>query len=90
MSEMQERDATPTLEVRILRDGVVVQRELYETEEEAQDVVDAWSDVDGVVVEVTDLGLSSGAGGVLDPQPWEVDAEDLVYEGAADTDEEER
>ena len=90
MSEMQERDANPTLEVRILRDGAVVQRELYETEEEAQDVVDAWSDVDGVVVEVTDLGRSAGAGGVLDPQPWEVDAEDLVYEAAADIDEEER
>jgi hypothetical protein len=90
MSEMQEKDTTPTLEVRILRDGVVVQRELCATEAEANAVVEAWSDVEGVVVEVEDLARSPRGAGVLDPRPWEVDADDLLYEGSADTDEEER
>jgi hypothetical protein len=89
MSDMHGDDTTPTLEVRILRDGAVVQRELCETEAEANALVEAWSDVDGVVVEVDDLARDTGGAGVLDPRPWEVDADDLAYEGAAPTDEEE-
>lgn len=87
---MQGKDATPTLEVRIIRNGVVVQREMYETEEEADAVVEAWSDVDGVAVEVEDLVRSRSGAGVLDPEPWEVDADDLVYESPAFPDEDER
>jgi hypothetical protein len=87
MSETQADSTTPTLEVRILRDGVLVQRELCETDEEANAVVEAWSDTEGVVVEVEDLSRSP-AGGVLDPRPWEVDAEDLVYEDTAYAEEE--
>jgi hypothetical protein len=90
MSEMQEKDTTPTLEVRILRDGAIVQRELCATEAEANAVVEAWSDVDGVTVEVEDLARSTRGAGVLDPRPWEVDADDLVYEGSVETEEEER
>lgn len=89
MSETQADSTTPTLEVRILRDGVLVQRELCETDEEANAVVEAWSDTEGVVVEVEDLSRSP-SGGVLDPRPWEVDAEDLVYEDTAYAEEEER
>lgn len=89
MSELPSDRTTPTLEVRVLRDGVVTHRELCESDAEANAVVQAWSDVDGVVVEVADLTRVAGRSGVLDPQPWEVDAEDLVYEGAAYTDEEE-
>ena len=84
---MQADSTTPRLEVRILRDGVVVQRELCETAEEADAVVEAWSDTEGVVVEVEDLTRSGRAAGVLDPRPWEVDAEDLVYDGSAYDDE---
>jgi hypothetical protein len=89
MSETQADSTTPTLEVRILRDGVVIQRELCETDEEANAVVEAWSDTEGILVEVEDLSRSGGAAGVLDPRPWEVDAEDLVYEDVLPPDEEE-
>ena len=84
---MQADSTTPRLEVRILRDGVIVQRELCETAEEADVVVEAWSDTEGVVVEVEDLTRSGRAAGVLDPRPGEVDAEDLVYDGSAYDDE---
>ena len=90
MSEMQADSTTPTLEVRILRDGIVIQRELCETEEEANAVVEAWADTEGILVEVEDLARSGGSAGVLDPRPWEVDAEDLVYEDTLNADEEER
>jgi hypothetical protein len=90
MSEMHADSTTPTLEVRILRDGVVIQRELCETDEEANAVVEAWSDTEGILVEVEDLSRSGGSAGVLDPRPWEVDAEDLVYEDVLLPDEEER
>ena len=90
MSEAQADSTTPTLEVRVLRDGVVIQRELCETDEEANAVAEAWSDAEGVRVEVEDLSRSGASPGVLDPRPWEVDAEDLLYEGTAYVDEEER
>ena len=38
MSERQADSTTPTLEVRILRDGVVIQRELCETDQEVASV----------------------------------------------------
>lgn len=76
------QDTTPTLEVRILRDGAVVQRELVESDDEANAVVDAWSDVEGVQVVVDDFTRSEPAR-VLDPRPWEVDADDAVYESAS-------
>jgi len=85
-----EDDATPTLEVRIMRDGVVVQRELVESDDDANAIMDAWSDVDGVDVRVEDLSRTAAPGGVLDPRPWEVDAEDLVYEGSTYADEDDR
>jgi hypothetical protein len=88
MSETYADSTTPRLEVRILRDGVVVQRELCETDEDAAAIVDSWADTEGVVVEVEDLTRSGRAAGVLDPRPWEVDAEDLVYEGSAYDDDE--
>jgi hypothetical protein len=89
VSETQADSTTPTLEVRIFRDGVLAQRELCESDAEANAVVEAWSDVEGVVCEVEDLTRSSAAASVLDPRPWEVDADDVTYEGAAFADEEE-
>ena len=92
MSEMQESGSTPTLEVRVLRDGVVVHRELVESDEEANAVVEAWADTDGVTCEITDLTRDDGRQSVLDPRPWEVDADDASYEssGFAGYEEEER
>lgn len=45
---------TPTIEVRVYRDGNLVQRELCETDVEAAAVVAAWSEVDGIVCQVDD------------------------------------
>jgi hypothetical protein len=80
-------DTTPTLEVRILRDGVLVQRELCESGEQADAVVDRWSDVEGVVVEIEDLVRDRAAVGVLDPRPWEVDDDRDAYDGSVYDDE---
>jgi len=90
MSERYVDSTTPSLEVRVLRDGVVVHRELCETDDQADAIVLAWSDTEGVVVEVDDLSRRATPAGILDPRPWEVDAEDLVYEGAAYADDDDR
>ena len=82
---------TPTIEVRVYRDGYLVQRELCETDVEATAVVDAWSEVEGIVCQVDELGGGSASAGVLDPRRWEVDAGDGSFEGSEDvTDEEDR
>lgn len=78
----------PTLEVRIYRDGVLSRRELVETADEAAALVDTWADAEGVRCEVVDLSRDREPAGVLDPRPWEVDAEDLTADGLGDTDEE--
>jgi hypothetical protein len=67
---------TPSIEVRVYRDNDLVERELCETEVEAAAVTEAWSDVEGVVCRVDDLSGGSEPAGVLDPRPWEVDADD--------------
>ena len=89
MSEVQGSDTTPTLAVSILRDGVVVSRELVESDAQANAVVEAWADVEGVEVRVEDLARSAPSA-VLDPRPWEVDADDAVYESDAYDEDEER
>ena len=88
MAEIQD-GTTPTLEVRILRDGVLVQRELVESDSEATAVLDAWSEVEGVEVRVEDLARSAPSH-VLDPRPWEVDADDVLYETDDYDDDDER
>jgi hypothetical protein len=90
MSESYVDSTTPSLEIRVLRDGVVVHRELCETDDQADALVQAWSDTEGVVVEVDDVGRRAAPAGILEPRPWEVDAEDLVYEGPAYADDEDR
>jgi hypothetical protein len=89
MSDVQGSDTTPTLAVSVLRDGVVVKRELVESDAQANAVVEAWADVEGVEVRVEDLTRSSPST-VLDPRPWEVDADDAVYAGDAFDEDEER
>jgi hypothetical protein len=49
------RDEAPSLLVRVLRDGIVVHEETCETSEQADRVLDEWSDTPGVRVEVVDL-----------------------------------
>jgi hypothetical protein len=82
-----DHDTTPTVEVRIFRDGVLVQRELCESGEEADAVVDRWSDLEGVVVKVEDLVRDRSGAGVLDPRPWEADEDRVAYEGSTYDDE---
>lgn len=90
MTESPNRDwDNPTLEVRVYRDGALTQRERVETEEEAAALVETWSDVEGARCEVVDLTRDREPSGVLDPRPWEVDAEDLSTGDLAFTDEEE-
>ena len=90
MSERYVDSTTPTLEVLVLRDGVIVHRELCETDDQAEAIVLAWSDTEGVVVEVDDLSRRAAPAGILEPRPWEVDPDDLVYEAAAYADDEDR
>jgi hypothetical protein len=81
---------TPTIEVRVYRDGSLVQRELCESAVEAAAVVDSWSEVEGVICQVDDTSSGSVPAGVLDPRRWEVDADESFYEGPDADDEEER
>jgi hypothetical protein len=90
MSEIQADRIPPTLEVRVLRDGVVVERQLCDSDAEANAVVEAWSDVDGVVVEVDDLTRNAERTGVLEPRPWEVDAAEPGHESPFTDEEEQR
>ena len=57
MSDLRQEDfgVTPTLEVRVYRDGVLVQRVLCETEEDAVATVEAAEEERGVKCEVDDL-----------------------------------
>ena len=84
MSEIQ--DSTPTVEVRVFRDGVLVQLELCESDDDARAVVDAWSEVEGVTCRIEDLVRDRAPAGVLDPRPWEVDPDD-AYPASAYEDE---
>ena len=91
MSETQADRTNPAVEVRVLRDGVLVARELCENDQEASAVVEAWSDEEGITVEVDDLARDAERTGVLEPRPWEVDAAEPGRETAlSDEGEEER
>jgi hypothetical protein len=57
---------TPTVEVRVFRDGALVHRELCESAEDAQRVVDAWSEGEAVSFEVDDLSCGHGAAAQLE------------------------
>jgi hypothetical protein len=61
-------DTAPTVEVVVYQHGKVVHRELCESEEAAADVVDEWSELDGVECIVDDLGVQHVAGEILEPE----------------------
>jgi hypothetical protein len=75
-----ERDDTPTIEVRIWHNGVLVSRELCETEEEAALLVDAAAEVEGVECTVDDLTFHHQPGDVAEPEPAEVRDEEQYAE----------
>jgi hypothetical protein len=64
-----DMDSSPTVEVRVFRHGVLVNRELCESEAEAATVTDRWSELDGVTVEVDDLTVVHRPGDILEPEP---------------------
>jgi hypothetical protein len=88
MSTMETYWDSPSFEVCVYRDGELVERELCETEDDAADAVDAWSEVDGVVCRVQDLSAADPAPGLLDPLPWEVDADSASFDDGVDEGEE--
>lgn len=71
-SGIEYGDEAPALEVVVYRHGEVVHRELVESEEAAADVVDAWSEQEGVECTVDDLSVRHRAGDILEPEPSEL------------------
>ena len=70
-------DTAPTVEVVVYRHGEVVHRELCESTEAAMDVVDEWSELDGVECMLEDLGAEHVPGQILElelDEPSEEDA----------------
>ena len=59
MSDARPEDLgeTPALEVRAYRDGVLVSRELCESEEDAAMFVEAWEEEPGIHCEIEDLSV---------------------------------
>lgn len=60
---------TPRIEVRIFRNGELVQREWCDSEDEATQVVDSWSELAGITCEVDDLTIRHHPDDVLAPEP---------------------
>lgn len=73
-------EQSPTVEVRVFRDGAMVATELCDSEEEAAAVVERWSEVAGVTTEVDDLAVRHRPEDVLAPQPAEPVDEDYPHD----------
>lgn len=85
MSDLfEERDETPTVEVRVYRHGDLVHRELCESEEQAALVIEEWSELDGVECEVDDLSVRHEPGDILEPEPAELLDEDYPEQREVD------
>jgi len=72
----EERDETPTIEVRVWRHGALVHRELCESEEQAASVVEAWSELEGTECELDDLTVHHRPGDIAEPDRAEVHDEE--------------
>jgi hypothetical protein len=74
---MDEYDiGAPTIEVIVRQHGAVVARELCESAEEAAEVVERWSEVEGVACVVADLGVDHRPDEILGEQQELDDDED--------------
>lgn len=76
MSEQYDAGGTPTIEVRVFLHGDLIERALCESEEDAAQVLDQWSEVDDVTCLVDDLSFHHAPGDVLAPEPSEPADED--------------
>ncbi|MGZ4141339.1 MAG: hypothetical protein ACXVQY_02420 [Actinomycetota bacterium] len=68
---LDEVGESPTVEVRVWRYGKLVHRELCESVEIAADLVDTWSEIEGVECEVDDMSARHGDEEVLEPTAGE-------------------
>ena len=75
---------SPTVEVRVYREGALLQQELCGSEEEALAVVEAWSEHEGVECEVEDLSSRHRADQISEPEPADVSPEDTYPSGVED------
>ncbi len=71
MSEQYGPEGTPSIEVRIFRHGDLIERQLCESDQEAADVVERWSELDDVTCLVDDLSFHHSPDEVLEPEPAE-------------------
>ena len=67
-------DRTPTIEMRVYRDGQLIFSKLCESEEETAEAVRGWEDIDGVVCEVDDITDGSRHGHLIETEPWHDEA----------------
>jgi hypothetical protein len=70
---------TPTIEVRVYRDGRFIFSQMCESEEQTAEAVRGWEGIDGVVCEVDDITDGSRHGHVIEAEPWY----DEAWSGAA-------
>ena len=75
MSDLRPQDfgETPTLEARAYRDGVLVHRELCESEADAAAFVEAWDEEPGIECEVDDLSVRSHGVERFEVEPTDAD-----------------
>jgi len=69
MSDQYAANSTPSIEVRVFRDGELVDRQLCESDDEAAEVVERWSQIEGVTCLVDDLSFHHTPNDVLAPEP---------------------
>jgi hypothetical protein len=62
----------PTLEVTVYRHGAPIHRELCESADAAADIIEQWSEIDGVECTVYDLSVQHQAGQILEAAPEDV------------------
>jgi hypothetical protein len=70
MSDIRGSDpaSTPTVELRVYRDGVLLLKELCDSEEDASEAAHRWSELPGVYCEVDDLSAEHRDVGAFEPE----------------------
>lgn len=80
MSEQNAREGKPSIEVRVFRHGELIERQLCESDEEAAELVEQWSELEDVTCLVDDLTFHHMPDDVLEPEPAEPPDEDYSHE----------
>lgn len=70
MSDIRGSDpaSTPTVELRVYRDGVLLLQELCDSEEDATEAAHRWSELPGVYCEVDDLSATHPDADTFEPE----------------------